>query len=696
MPSNPIDDFLQGLDPIDAATLLAGIRNSVPLGMMFRSGELNADNDAELARRRGPAAAPAAPTIDPAESNRRAQMDFEMQYPDPKIRQMLIDEMLKQSRNPFSATTATRRRDFEEAPMSAQQYMSAAPKKKKFANGGFVGTGAKFTVDGRPIDHSFVGLSEFQNARGQPHTDYEGLNYDAAGGSRIMTPQGEMYFSPYAEQPSKEKLDWLTSQPTTESLNAMSPADRANALETWQKSRPGYVDPINFDTFEEYIGAANPTYRVGKDAGNDLTGRANFYGMTIENYQNALSKDPTRPMGVNQAEYGSELLSPIERLAAETARGFGIGPANDTKEFQDLMKKYPDVFDRAFAMRGNWLGKNYPTVGKNFPKLNPLRKYANGGAIDFSIPDMQDGGRFIPDPQPYNKGGGVKKTLDQMMAEMAQKGTKVADKPDLARRGFLGLGKASDFPLAKLDTKALEKMQSELKGAPTIIEKSVTIDPGKGAAKSTLKSLSETPMTRREVLQSAAGQALRGVMPDLGGLSSLGNVAKVAESVAPAAAPAFSNPYAMIMSMLKQGKSEEDIIKLFAKEKPDTNMYSLNRMIDTVYDPSGYLAGDLPTLKTPSGALREIADLGEGIYDHVHPIKLRPELRQLRTADPDAYRGMIEAAKDISMLSAEEATNLGLKQKWIDKFMRGEINYDQLPQYYQRKIDNINAGFGGD
>lgn len=453
MPSNLIDDFLQGLDPIDAATLLAGIRNSVPLGMMFRSGELNEGHDAELARRRGPAAAPAAPTIDPVESNRRAQMDFEMQYPDPRIREFIINERLKELRNPYSPTTATRRRDFEEAPMSAQQYMSAAPKKKKFAN---------------------------------------------------------------------------------------------------------------------------------------------------------------------------------------------------------------------------------------------------GGAIDFTIPDMQDGGRFIPDPQPYNKGGGVKKTLDQMMAEMAQKGVKVADKPDLARRGFLGLGKASDFPLAKLDTKALEKMQSELKGAPTITEKSVTIDPGKGAAKSTLKSLSETPMTRREVLQTAAGQALRGVMPDLGGLSSLGNVAKVVESVAPAATPAFSNPYAMIMSMLKQGKSEEDIIKLFAKEKPDTNMYSLNRMIDTVYDPSGYLAGDLPTLKTPSGALREIADLGEGIYDHVHPIKLRPELRQLRTADPDAYRGMIEAAKDISMLSAEEATNLGLKQKWIDKFMRGEINYDQLPQYYQRKIDNINAGFGGD
>lgn len=295
-----------------------------------------------------------------------------------------------------------------------------------------------------------------------------------------------------------------------------------------------------------------------------------------------------------------------------------------------------------------------------------------------------------PKKKKFSKGGGVKKSLDEMMAEMAQKGVKLADKPDLARRGFMGLGKALDFPLAKLD-------KDMFKNAPAITEKTVTVDPGKGAAKSTLKSLSETPMSRREVLQSAAGQVMRGVLPDMGGLSSLGNVAKVAESVAPAAAPAFTNPYAMIMSMLKEGKSEEDIIKLFAKEKPNVNKYALNQMIDNVYRPSEYLAGDLPTLKTPSGALREMAELSEGVWDdHLSPLKMRPELRQLRSADPDAYKGMVDAARDISMSSVEEATNLGLKQKWIDKFMRGEISYDKLPQYYQRKIDNINAGFGGE
>jgi hypothetical protein len=401
MPSNPIDDFLQGLDPIDAATLLAGIRNSVPLGMMFRSGELNEGHDAELARRRGPAAAPAAPTIDPVESNRRAQMDFEMQYPDPRIREFIINERLKELRNPYSPTTATRRRDFEEAPMSAQQYMSAAPKKKKFAN---------------------------------------------------------------------------------------------------------------------------------------------------------------------------------------------------------------------------------------------------GGAIDFTIPDMQDGGRFIPDPQPYNKGGGVKKTLDQMMAEMAQKGTKVADKPDLARRGFLGLGKASDFPLAKMDTKALEKMQSDLKGAPTITEKSVTIDPGKGAAKSTLKSLSETPMSRREVLQSAAGQVMRGVLPELGGL---GNVAKVAESVAPQAYEASAIP-GLMAALMRTGMSPDEAGAMVEKLIPKAPQGWPTMVGDRIKAPAEnmpHVGQDTPLMSIFGEMVRPAFQNG--------PYSVRPEMRDLRRLSPEDYEALKETARDIKQYGHE-------------------------------------------
>lgn len=402
MPSNLLDELAQSLDPIDAATLFAGLRNSVPLAMMFRSGDLNAGEDAELAKRRGPATMPAPPTIDPAESNRRAQMDFEMQYPDPRIREMLIAEMLKQSRDPYSPTTATRRRDFEEAPIRADQFMSAAPKKTK--------------------------------------------------------------------------------------------------------------------------------------------------------------------------------------------------------------------------------------------------KFANGGAIDFTTPDMADGGRFLPDAQPFNKGGSAKKTLDQMAAEMMQKGVKLGDKPDLARRGFLGLGKASDFPLAKMDTKTLEKMQSDLKGAPAITEKSVTIDPGKGAAKSTLKSISETPMSRREVLQSAAGQAMRGVLPDLGGLGGLGNVAKVAETVAPAFT--FDMVPALVAEAVRKGMSEEQAMTFIRGMMPAAEKrFRIDDMYDAYKNPEFFTSlegktGPGEVMRSMMGALPESLT-GAPLSS------IRPRIRAMQERAPEVYNQLRQTAKDI-------------------------------------------------
>jgi hypothetical protein len=375
MPSNLIDDFLQGIDPIDAATLLAGIRNSVPLGMLFRSGELGPDEMTDLNRRRGPPSAPNPPTIDSVESNRRAQMDFEMQYPDPRIRELLIAEMLKESRNPYSSTTATRRRDFEEAPMSAQQYMSAAPKRKKF-----------------------------------------------------------------------------------------------------------------------------------------------------------------------------------------------------------------------------------------------------------------------------NKGGSAKKTLDQMMAEMAQKGTKLADKPDLARRGFLGLGKASDFPLAKMDTKALEKMQSDLKGAPAITEKTVTVDPGKGAAKSTLKSISETPMSRREVLQTAAGQAMRGVLPDLGGLGAVGNVAKVAETAVPTFT--FDMVPALVAEAVRKGMSEEQAMDFVRSMMPKAQeRFRIDDMFQAYKDPEVFTA--LDNKAGPGEVMRGMMGALPESLTGAPLSSIRPRIRAMRERAPEVYEGLRQTAKDL-------------------------------------------------
>jgi hypothetical protein len=288
-----------------------------------------------------------------------------------------------------------------------------------------------------------------------------------------------------------------------------------------------------------------------------------------------------------------------------------------------------------------------PMSARHYVSAAPKKKYANGGAIDFSVPDMQDGGRFLPDAQPFSGGGGVKKTLDQMMAEMAQKGVKVADKPDLARRGFLGLGKASDFPLAKMDTKALEKMQSEMKGAPAITEKSVTVDPGKGAAKSTLKSISETPMSRREVLQSAAGQAMRGMMPDLGGLGAMGNVAKVAESVAPQTYEASAIP-GLMAALMRTGMSPDEAGAMVEKLIPKAPQGWPTIVGDRIKAPAEnmpHVGQDTPLMSIFGEMVRPAFQNG--------PFSIRPEMRDLRRLSPEDYEALKETARDIKQYGHE-------------------------------------------
>ena len=442
MPNNYmdfVDEFKAGLQPADILTLLAGLRNTVPVYAALGATGTNEGHDEELARRRGPATMPAPPTIDPAESNRRAQMDFEMRYPDPRIRELLINEMLKQSRDPYSPTTATRRRDFEEAPMSAQQYMSAAPKKKKFAN---------------------------------------------------------------------------------------------------------------------------------------------------------------------------------------------------------------------------------------------------GGAIDFSIPDMQDGGRFIPDPQPFNRGGGVKKTLDQMQAEIAQK-LKPQPQPDLSRRKFFGLGKAeqlmpfdSAMQLNKKDPAFQEALalymhdnRNMFKNTPTITEKSVTIDPGKGAAKSTLKSLSETPMSRREVLQSAAGQALRGVLPDLGGLSAIGNVAKVAETAAAPTALPSSMIAPLLAQAAEQGMKLSDALKFVRSKVPNADeLFELEETFRNYKNPSRIDYED--DLLTPSDVMRDLL----AAQKKPSIMAARPEMRAMRDMAPKKYEELKDASRDFSMQSIENALGRGVLRgdDEVEMFLRGD------------------------
>lgn len=335
-----------------------------------------------------------------------------------------------------------------------------------------------------------------------------------------------------------------------------------------------------------------------------------------------------------------------------------------------------------------------------------MRQYADGGAVrpDFTQPDMADGGAFIPD-QEYQKGGGVKKSLQQMAEELLGKGIKTADTPDLARRSLFGLKAqpALDLPLARI-----EDIQKDLAKAPAITEKSVTIDPGQGAAKSTLKSLTETPMSRRAVMQTAAGQVLRHAIPGLNEALPTPDLAGLVESaakVAPAALTADMIP-AFIMTAMRQGMSKDDAIRatmdqfklkqpnpmsdMFTMDpshpvidpgtgKPVPHFFQLDTLYDTLKDPM-FAAADKEFIEPlrPSMALNNLLSPAQ-IDLATPPLKLRGALRQMRDADPERYRQLINQAKDYSTSTGESAIESGMMTpKNLERFMRG---LDENPKY---------------
>jgi len=156
------------------------------------------------------------------------------------------------------------------------------------------------------------------------------------------------------------------------------------------------VDPYSYGTYEDYSAAQNaaslkayqdklatekkygidnfnPTtmanLRAGV-AGRDPQAASNFYGMTLENYQKALTG--------KQPDYFNTPRSPLARVAEQTARAAGMG--NPDPKVVELAKKYPEVFAKASKEWANYLAKTYP-------------KKASGGSVTTMPDGYRAGGR---------------------------------------------------------------------------------------------------------------------------------------------------------------------------------------------------------------------------------------------------------------------------------------------------------------
>ena len=179
----------------------------------------------------------------------------------------------------------------------------------------------------------------------------------------------------------KTQAEWVAAQPDLTKI--ADPMLRNQTLESWQMQRPNYVDPINFSNYEQYIAAANPSYRMGTDASQDLRNQANFYGLTIENYQTALKGNEG---GLSGNLSGSQLLSPLQRTAAETARAQGIAPMSP--EVAALARANPDAFNKASQDWSNFMKTTFPKTLEYQSVLAGPTKYNVTSATPPKVSDV--------------------------------------------------------------------------------------------------------------------------------------------------------------------------------------------------------------------------------------------------------------------------------------------------------------------
>ncbi len=184
----------------------------------------------------------------------------------------------------------------------------------------------------------------------------------------------------------KTQAEWIAAQPDLTKI--ADPVLRNQTLESWQMQRPNYVNPMDYQTYEQYAGAAG--IQSGKDAGNDLQNRANFYGLTIENYQNALKTGEGSAGNLT----GSQLLSPLERIAAETARAQGIGTMSP--EVAALAKANPDVFNAASQKWSDYFKTTFPQSLEYESVLAGPAKYSATGVKMPTVSDVNS--QFLLDP----------------------------------------------------------------------------------------------------------------------------------------------------------------------------------------------------------------------------------------------------------------------------------------------------------
>lgn len=632
MPSDSsLKAFLSSLSPEDVATLFAGLRNTLPIGMGVYSPELNA-GEAEIVGKR--------------QAERDAARAREMEI----LTRLLPQAMAKrQAAIPESGAdpfVPTRPRIMRESPFMFTQ-PRATPVPQQYATGG-----------GVLADQTTPDMSD----GGQMLADPQPF---AGGGNVLKSALG------LAEKPTKTNIRSLIEKVRNE-----EGAFEARRLERAADEVPNLESMYREGALERLFGGDNAralmTMRPGdfEKYAAPLKPRPSFTAGSGPKKENMSTDEYVRYLsGVNKF-HDVPFLEIDKKMQGSTSLPLISGHEGRHR-------------NRALAERGEQAGlvQLLPRsqLREPFPRryredyLEALRKELGltGGMVrpesyfDDLLGDNVKRGA-IKLPEPYAQGGAVqafsgggkalgKKSLDEMQAELLSK-------EGLSRRALFGL--KPDYPLAKTP-EPLSKVEQEVKRAeqaarsqgqaPSVTASRVDVDPGTGRKKSIMESVTETPMSRRTVLKTAGSQVAQNMLP-------MGDIAKALDvpmtapisaiQQATRAAPIAPSAAALMAQAVKMGLDEDEAVKyVMSRVAKPLDEEGLGLMHSTISDPYSAILDDPDWLYkfNKRGKRGELMGPGElmSVQLGVPRESLKSTLRDIRSViTPEEYGSMKNAVRD--------------------------------------------------
>lgn len=351
---------------------------------------------------------------------------------------------------------------------------------------------------------------------------------------------------------------------------------------------------------------------------------------------------------------------------------------------------------------------------------------ARGGAPflgDHTIPDTTDSGRMLPDPQPFRAGGlaqayedggaafGVfpqtKKRREQKsdigedlyktffipqdmldvalmavpfgkagraaaaglsaLSPMDAEAGKVKTGVDLGRRALFGLNPSQE--MKGREVVPVEKMRQELSRAEKTpkAEKVATPPTAVSSVESVMQKISAAPVSRRTVLKTAAGQAMKGLMPDSGMIGDIAKAVNPVESVVRQAAPtitAVPTIGGLLAKALSMGLDQNQAVKYVHSMLPGSTEKVVADHLDHMYpvmkNPYDELSREAEYFINDADDVDRAFDAGKRVLgspleilgDMISPtitnkgMNLRSTMRGIREADPQKYDEILKAARD--------------------------------------------------